>query len=163
MPRPTVAPITERFDWSIKIPTQVHFSNKNIENSHKAILKKRKMTSDIGKHPKRRKRENINVTSGEMIVFFVFYWNKGHAFLIFCIKIQIKPFRTILVLGISRQRSPRNHHVTERRSRTVSTKVKPGIHGRKPIFLWPNTDHRKWLKYSFPFVHSWIAIWSDST
>ena len=25
------------------------------------------MISDIGKHPKRRKRENINVTSGEMI------------------------------------------------------------------------------------------------
>ena len=27
------------------------------------------MTSDIGKHPKRRKKENINVTSGEMIDF----------------------------------------------------------------------------------------------
>jgi len=30
-------------------------------------FEKRKMTSDIGKHPKRRKKENINVTSGEMI------------------------------------------------------------------------------------------------
>ena len=31
------------------------------------------MTSDIGKHPKRRKKENINVTSGEMIDLGWFY------------------------------------------------------------------------------------------
>ena len=31
------------------------------------------MTSDIGKHPKRRKKENINVTSGEMIDLGTFY------------------------------------------------------------------------------------------
>ena len=37
------------------------------------------MTSDIGKHPKRRKKENINVTSGEMIdlgwFYVIFYQN----------------------------------------------------------------------------------------
>ena len=52
------------------------------------------MTSDIGKHPKRRKKENINVTSGEMIdlgtFLYTFLWNtfstgqigKNRAFLV---------------------------------------------------------------------------------
>ena len=42
-------------------------------NFTRAKFKKRKMTSDIGKHPKRRKKENINVTSGEMIDLGTFY------------------------------------------------------------------------------------------
>ena len=33
------------------------------------------MTSDIGKHPKRRKKENINVTSGEMIDLGTYLYN----------------------------------------------------------------------------------------